>query len=163
MNCVRWSASGQYLATASDDNLVILWALSPGRARRVFGGDPSVSHSESWGRAMTFKGHTMDVLDLAWAPGGDRLASCGIDRQVCVWDVAGAFSGGHRLVTKPFRCLSGHTNWVKGLAWDPVGSFLVSASEDATVRVWRTSDWQLQVRRPPVKRERLATAPSSGS
>ena len=31
---------------------------------------------------------------------------------------------------------------VKGITWDPVGKYLASQSDDKTLRVWRTSDWQ---------------------
>ena len=31
---------------------------------------------------------------------------------------------------------------VKGVTWDPVGKYLASQSDDKSLRVWRTSDWQ---------------------
>lgn len=40
--------------------------------------------------------------------------------------------------------LRGHTGMIKGVTWDPVGSYLASQSDDKTVRVWRTYDWQLE-------------------
>lgn len=30
----------------------------------------------------------------------------------------------------------GHDNWVRGLVWHPGGRYLLSASDDKTVRVW---------------------------
>lgn len=38
--------------------------------------------------------------------------------------------------------LKGHSGMVKGITWDPVGKYLASQSDDKTLRVWRTSDWQ---------------------
>ena len=38
--------------------------------------------------------------------------------------------------------LKGHENFVKGVTWDPVGSYLASQSTDNTVRVWNTVDWK---------------------
>ena len=38
--------------------------------------------------------------------------------------------------------IKGHTGMVKGVTWDPVGKYLASQSDDKTLRVWRTSDWQ---------------------
>ena len=40
--------------------------------------------------------------------------------------------------------LKGHTNFVKGVTWDPVGSYLASQSTDNTVRVWNTVDWTME-------------------
>ena len=31
---------------------------------------------------------------------------------------------------------------MKGLAWDPVGKYIASQSDDKSVRVWRTTDWK---------------------
>ncbi|XP_038705815.1 protein HIRA-like isoform X2 [Tripterygium wilfordii] len=39
--------------------------------------------------------------------------------------------------------LRGHSSLVKGVTWDPIGSFLASQSDDKTVIIWRTSDWSL--------------------
>ncbi|XP_043720698.1 protein HIRA isoform X2 [Telopea speciosissima] len=39
--------------------------------------------------------------------------------------------------------LRGHSSLVKGIAWDPIGSFIASQSDDKTVIIWRTSDWSL--------------------
>ena len=38
--------------------------------------------------------------------------------------------------------LKGHTGLVKGIAWDPIGKYIASQSDDKTVRVWKTADWK---------------------
>ena len=40
--------------------------------------------------------------------------------------------------------LQGHSGLVKGVAWDPIGKYLASQSDDRTVRVWRTYDWKAE-------------------
>ena len=53
--------------------------------------------------------------------------------QIVVWD---GTSGGKVAV------LEGHTSYVRALAWDPVGSYLASQSDDKSVIVWRAGgDW----------------------
>jgi len=37
--------------------------------------------------------------------------------------------------------LRGHSSHTKGVAWDPVGTYLASQSDDRTIIVWRCSDW----------------------
>jgi len=37
-----------------------------------------------------------------------------------------------------------HRGFVKGVCWDPVGEFLATASDDRSVKIWRTSDWSLE-------------------
>lgn len=33
---------------------------------------------------------------------------------------------------------------MKGVCWDPVGEFLATCSDDRTVKIWRTTDWELE-------------------
>lgn len=39
------------------------------------------------------------------------------------------------------KILKGHASYVKGIAWDPVGTFLASQSDDKSIIIWRCSDW----------------------
>uniref|UniRef100_H2YBG7 CAF1B/HIR1 beta-propeller domain-containing protein n=1 Tax=Ciona savignyi TaxID=51511 RepID=H2YBG7_CIOSA len=91
---------------------------------------------ERWRCSHTLKGHTGDVLDLAWSPGDQWLASCSIDNTVVVWDV--------QKFPAITTVLKGHSSLVKGVTWDPVGSYLASQSDDKTVKVWKTLDWKLE-------------------
>lgn len=36
----------------------------------------------------------------------------------------------------------GHNRGVKGLAWDPIGKFLATQSEDKTLKIWETNRWR---------------------
>jgi protein HIRA/HIR1 len=44
--------------------------------------------------------------------------------------------------TEMVAVLKGHSGLVKGVAWDPVGKYVASQSDDKTLRIWRTADWQ---------------------
>lgn len=94
-----------------------------------------------------------DVTDLAWAPGDRYLASVGLDSKVLIWcgftlgegqtDVQ--FTGVNELVLPDrLRVLDLHRGFVKGVCWDPVGEFLATASDDRSVKIWRTQDWSLE-------------------
>ena len=37
--------------------------------------------------------------------------------------------------------MAGHESFVKGVAWDPVGTYLASQGDDKSVHVWRVEDW----------------------
>jgi len=132
VNSVRWSGSGKYLASAGDDQRVILWTKSAYGGGAVFGGGGKVNH-ESYRVAYTLRIHDGDVLDIAWSPGDVWLATASVDNTVVVWDV--------EKLPSTVAILKGHTGHVKGVTWDPVGKYLATQSADKTLRVWRTSDW----------------------
>ena len=51
-----------------------------------------------------------------------------MDNLIIIWDPA----KGHKV-----QALEGHTSFVKGVAWDPIGKYLASQSDDKTVKVRR--------------------------
>lgn len=135
VNCVRWSCGGKYLATGGDDKLIMIWQMARYLApTAAFGGNSGKLNVEQWRCVYTLRGHTGDVLDLAWSPDDSFLASGSVDNTITVWN-AQRFPD---IVT----VLKGHSGLVKGVTWDPVGKYLASQSDDKTLRVWRTSDWQ---------------------
>eukprot|EP01048_Picozoa_sp_COSAG05_P020324 COSAG05_NODE_3426_length_2075_cov_1.899291_2_plen_479_part_01 len=59
-----------------------------------------------------------------------------------VWDVSRQ-DGSHRMaLISTLR----HTSMVKGIAWDPMGKYISSASDDRSVVIWRCADWQAEQR-----------------
>lgn len=56
-----------------------------------------------------------DVLDLAWSPQDQWLASCSVDNNVIIWD-ANDFP-------TIVKILKGHSGLVKGVSWDPVNIY----------------------------------------
>ncbi|KAG9102641.1 HIR complex subunit [Ceratobasidium sp. 370] len=130
---VRWSGSGKWLASGSDDTIVMIWDLDPHGGGRVFGSDEV--NIEGWKALKRLPGHESDVTDLAWAPEDRYLASVGLDSKVIIWS-------GYNL--EPLIKLDRHQGFVKGVTWDPVGQFLATQSDDKSVKVWRTTDWGLE-------------------
>ncbi|KAK3595749.1 hypothetical protein CHS0354_025378 [Potamilus streckersoni] len=135
VNCVRWSRDGKYLASGGDDKLVMIWQTSRyGVGSTVFGSDSKIV--ESWRPVHTLRGHSGDVLDLAWSSGDVWLASCSIDNTIVIWN-------GEKF-PEQVAVLKGHSGLVKGVTWDPVGKYIASQSDDKSLRVWRTRDWQME-------------------
>jgi WD40 repeat protein len=112
-----YSPDGQWVVSAGDDHSVRVWRA---RDRQ----DVAVLH-----------GHTGRVIDVAFAPGGRRLASLSSrwgmfakgDDSVRVWDV-------DPRATLPV--LHGHTRSIYPVAYSPDGRWLASGSYDKTVRLW---------------------------
>lgn len=64
-------------------------------------------------------GHTKEIYDLAWSKNSDILVSCGLDKNVIVWDVKKG---------KQLQTLDGHFGYVQGIAIDPRLKSIVSLS-----------------------------------
>ncbi|PKI85312.1 Hir1p [Malassezia vespertilionis] len=133
--CVRWSHSGRYVASGSDDTVALIWDLdtSGTGSGLVFGS--SETNIEHWRPHRRLPGHESDVTDVAWSQNDAYLATAGLDSLVLVW------SGE---TFDRLRTIRGHHGFVKGIDFDPLGQFLASSSDDRSVKVWRTTDWGLE-------------------
>lgn len=140
VNIVSWSPheSGCLLACASSDGNVSVLEFK----------DNNFEHS-------TFPAHGLGVNSVSWAPattpgsivssapspgatGNRRFVTGGCDNLVKIW-VFDPATNGYKPEREP---LSGHTDWVRDVAWSPTvlqKSYIASASQDKTVRIW-TSD-----------------------
>jgi hypothetical protein len=76
-----------------------------------------------------------DVIhDLAFHPGGDRIAVAGSDATIRVYELA---TGSVQ------REIAHHLDWVLAVAWSPDGSKLASASRDKTAKVFNADSGEL--------------------
>jgi WD40 repeat protein len=72
-------------------------------------------------------GHSNPVTCLAFAPGGQTLASGSSDQTVVLWDA---------LTFRPRVKLRGHTGPVQALGFSSDGTQLATAGQDGSVRLW---------------------------
>ncbi|KAH8761822.1 transport protein-like protein SEC13 [Hyaloscypha sp. PMI_1271] len=138
VNIISWSPheSGCLLACASSDGNVSVLEFK----------DNSMDHK-------IFHAHGIGVNSVSWAPstspgslvssaGGQggvrRFVTGGSDNMLRLWSFDQA-SQSYKQERDP---LTGHTDWVRDVAWSPTvlqKSYIASASQDKTVRIW-TSD-----------------------
>ncbi|KAJ7054390.1 histone transcription regulator 1 [Mycena amicta] len=130
---VRWAHSGRWLASGSDDEIVMIWDFDPSAKGKVWGSDEV--NVEGWRPLKRLPGHESDVTDVAWSPGDHYLASVGLDSKVIIWD---------GYTHERIRKLDQHQGFVKGVCWDPAGEYLATQSDDRSVKIWRTADWSIE-------------------
>ena len=114
--CADVSPDGSLLATADQQNCVVLWNLSDGRPLKELNG-----HSD-W------------VTWVEFSADGKLLLSAGKDATIRTWEVA----TGRTLVS-----LTGHGAWVNIARLSPDGRHVLSGSDDNTVRLWDAATGRL--------------------
>lgn len=111
VNDIAWSPCSRYIASASDDFLVIVWVAAEFRICRVL------------------RGHTQSVTSLNFNYKGNLIVSTSVDENLRVWDVRQA------------RCLTilaAHSEPVCAAEFCYDSTLIVSGSYDGLVRLWDT-------------------------
>lgn len=164
IGCIAYSRDAHFLATGSDDETVILWNaqttmktkerdivhqfLHPGPvysvafaadSKSVFTAckDQLIRHfSCETGLpllSVPLRGSPSHApLTLSASADGTLLASGSLDKTIIIWDLT--LNPPRPKFSAP---LLGHSGPVRSVAFSNNSSFLVSGSEDATIRVWK--------------------------
>ncbi|XP_024992970.1 chromatin assembly factor 1 subunit FAS2 [Cynara cardunculus var. scolymus] len=115
VNTIRFSPSGELLASGADGGELIIWKLHNSDSGQV------------WKVLKTLSFHRKDVLDLEWSTDGAFLISGSVDNSCIIWDVNKG---------SVHQILDGHFHYVQGVAWDPLNKYAASLSSDRTCRIY---------------------------
>ncbi|KAE9601323.1 hypothetical protein Lal_00024055 [Lupinus albus] len=115
VNVVRFSSSGELLASGADGGELIIWKLH------------CTDSAQTWKVLKMLRSHHKDILDLQWSNDSTHIISGSVDNSCIIWDV----NKGINLQT-----LDAHAHYVQGVAWDPLGKYAASLSSDRTCRIY---------------------------
>ncbi|XP_062096703.1 chromatin assembly factor 1 subunit FAS2 [Humulus lupulus] len=115
VNVLRFSPSGEQIASGADGGELLIWKLHP------------TETGQTWKLLKTFSFHRKDVLDLQWSADGAFLISGSVDNSCLIWDVNKG---------SVHQILDAHFHYVQGVAWDPLSKYVASLSSDRTCRIY---------------------------
>ena len=121
VQAIAWSPDGTRIASGGDDKTVQVWLLV--RPKRSFF---STLLSSTPGNS-TYRGHAAKVYALAWAAGGQRIASVSADKTLQVWDALGS---------KKYFIYRSNGASLKSIAWSPDGRYLAAGGNDKMAHIW---------------------------
>jgi len=123
---VAFSPDGTLLATGGADKFVKVFELPHEGFGWPFGPGPKAPRF-----VKAFEGHTHHVMGVGWTPDGKKLASCGADNIVKIWD----YEKGEKI-----RDMQGHQKQVTSLFFVGKTSQFLTGSGDASVRMWNADN-----------------------
>eukprot|EP01041_Mallomonas_annulata_P000959 gene959-1860_t len=135
VRCLSMSHNGEVFASAGNDHTIIIWKPAHTQPFLTLRGHEHVVESVCFGRrqvgsvavSAAAAGASVDtILSIGDAVETVYLASGSRDRSVRLWDVMQA------------QCLmvfTAHENWVRSVIFHPNGKYIISASDDKSIRI----------------------------
>jgi WD40 repeat protein len=160
LTACRFDPTGKYLFTGAEDHHICRWELATGNMLRFAGHDSWVraigfskdgqtlysggfdgklcwqpaTANENPQPSRTVEAHAGWLRALADSPDGTRIATCGNDHLVKLWNTEDG-----QLV----HTLAGHESHVYNVAFHPHGQFVVSCDLKGNIKQWDCSEGKL--------------------
>ncbi|MTJ53246.1 WD40 repeat domain-containing protein [Anabaena sp. UHCC 0253] len=117
VRCVAFTPDGKMVATGGDDRKILFWNLRDRQVENTLSLDDTAAHS------------------MVLSQDGKILIT-GSYRKIKVWQTSSTLKKKNSPDPEPIHTLMGHSHIVSSLAISANAKFLVSGSQDQTIRVW---------------------------
>ncbi|PUU76001.1 nuclear distribution protein PAC1 [Tuber borchii] len=126
---VEPSHDGRWLLSAGGDQTTRLWDASTAEHKATFLGHEHVVNCCVFAPPSAYP-HLATIAGLKRPPpatsSSEFIATGSRDKTIKLWDARGTL----------LKTLVGHDNWIRALAFHPAGKYLLSVSDDKTIRCW---------------------------
>jgi len=122
------SEDGANLVSCSQDKTIRVWDISRAEFTAVLREHDHYVECIALSPASLTELETPEGVIFKGRPGpGNFLASGSRDRTIIIWEMSTAMK---------IMMLVGHDNWVRALQFHPNGKYLLSVSDDKSIRIW---------------------------
>jgi WD40 repeat protein len=157
---IAFSPDGQTLISCSDDKNLKLWSVADRNCLKTFEGHEARVWSVSFGSnsdcfasasddgtiriwdakqekpPLTLRGATKQLRSVAFSPDGLTLISAGDAEIIELWDVSKAIKHWDNEAARLIRVLSGHSDWVRTVAFSSDSQCFCTGSQDWHIMLW---------------------------
>lgn len=123
------SFDGRFLLSAGNDQTARIWDAASGEPKATLLGHDHVIECCVFAPPTAYE-HLAKLAGQKKPPpsssSAEFVATGSRDKSIRIWDARGTL----------IKTLMGHDNWVRGLVFHPGGKFLISVSDDKTLRCW---------------------------
>jgi len=118
VNAVRFSPCGKMIASASDKQIVVY---------KVANADDwqNLTDVKSGLERLWLRPSLDEIFDIRWSPDSSFLIAGALNNKAEIL----------RVSTRDSVVIPGHTNYVQGVAWDPLNEMVVTQSADRTCKM----------------------------
>ncbi|KAF2674708.1 nuclear migration protein-like protein nudF [Microthyrium microscopicum] len=132
VRAVTPSVDGRWLFSAGKDQTARLWDSTTSEQKAVFVGHEHEILCAALAPPVSYE-HFAVLAGMKKPPPmsstAEFAATAGRDKLIKLWDGRGTL----------IKTLVGHDNWIRALVFHPGGKYLLSCSEDKTIRCWDLS------------------------
>lgn len=132
VRAVTPTIDGRWLLSAGNDQVPRLWDANTGEVKATFLGHEHFIECVAFAPSTAYV-HLAGMAGHRKPPPasstGEFLATGARDKSIKIWDSRGTL----------IKNLVGHDNWIRGLVFHPAGKYLLSVSDDKTIRCWDLS------------------------
>ena len=135
---IKITPDGKYLVSASADGTINVWDIATAQViHTLFGlNSETIYESAGWGQVkevkrVGFTNASFVAVDIS--SDGKYIAGGTNTSSIFVWDVMGAKPAAAFVGE---RSLTGFTNKIRDLAFDPSGKYIVAVGHDRRVKIW---------------------------
>lgn len=126
------SFDGRWLVSAGNDQTAMIWDAVAGTQKATLLGHENFIECCVFAPPASYE-YLATLAGLKKPPpassSGEYIATGARDKSIKLWDARGTL----------IKTLIGHDNWVRGLVFHPGGKYLLSVSDDKTLRCWDLS------------------------